>query len=128
MTTKTDNKTNQYLVFIDAEYYDVDNETWENCSSDTFVAYIDIDADLTNEWLDDGNEIEDFFYERCIGRKRNEKQDWKWTKHMSEMEWSDMTLEQKEIWNSRPKETYTAMELFADTDAVRIVDLSVELK
>ncbi len=127
MTTKTDNKTKEYLVFIDAEYYDVDNETWENCSSDTYFAHIDVDVEQMNERLADGWDLEDFFYERCCGRIRDETQD-KWIKHMSEMEWSCMTLQQKEIFNSRPRETYTAMELFADTDAVRIVDISVESK
>ena len=123
MTTKTDNKTNRYLVFIDVEYYDVDNETWENCSSDEYFAHIDVDAEQMNKYLADGYEIEDFFYERCTDRGQDV-----WIKHMSIMEWSNMTLEQKEIVNSRPRETYTASELFADTDAVRIVDLSVELK
>jgi len=128
MTTKTDNKTNKYLVFMDVEYYDVDNQTWQNCSSDTFFAHIDVDADLMDKWIDDGNEIEDFFWERCLGRKRNEKQNWEWIRHRSEMEWSNMTLQEKEIDISRPRETFTTDELFADRPLVRIVDWNIDLK
>tara|TARA_R100000951_G_scaffold18406_1_gene14762 strand:+ start:713 stop:1099 length:387 start_codon:yes stop_codon:yes gene_type:complete len=128
MTIKTDNKTNKYLVFMDVEYYDVDNQTWENCSSDTFLAHIDVDADLMDKWLDDGNEIEDFFWERCLGRKRNEKQNWKWVKWISQMEWNYMTLEEKEIEISNPIEYFSNDELFADRPLVRIIDWNIDLK
>ena len=114
-----DNKMNKYLVSMNVEYYDVDNQTWENSNSDLYFAHININKEHIDKYCPYEDAVVEFFQ-------------WYVWLDAADREcyngYTEDVWKKEEAATASPAATYTTSELFYDSERVRIIDCNVEVQ
>ena len=101
-------------VKMEVEYYDVDNQTWENCSSDTYIANIDIHQDVLEKYYDNEDSLSEFF---------------EWYVWMDSADRECFSNNEEDQWvDERHRFSYDTSELFYNPDTLRIIKSDVDVK